>query len=247
MSKYLLYDGTVELLFDEATHSYSVDATRVDGVTGVLSVISKPALIYWAVGECLKHVEANLPLGIALDEITKSNLLKEARYAHKRTSDQAAEIGSFVHQWAEDWIAGRNPEMPVNPKIKSSVTQFIKWTSNNDIKFIHSEKLVYSKKHKYAGTFDFICEIGGKRYIGDFKSSSAIYEEYWLQVAAYQQAYLEEFPEEKIDGAIIVRLGKDNTLEVVISFNYDSNVEGFNHALGLYRSVRGLKNEKKST
>lgn len=238
-----LYNDTVALEFDEKTHIYSLDGKRIDGVTSALSIIAKPALVYWAVGEAVKVLERSIKPGVSYDEIQLKNLLGNAKGSHRRVSDEAATMGSMIHQWIEDYISGKNPPMPVNNKIKSSVEQFLKWVGEYQVKFLKSENLVYSKVGNYAGTFDFIAEIGGKKYIGDFKSSSGIWDEYWLQVAAYQQAYLEEFPTETIDGAMIVRLGKNNQLEVKTSEDYTKNVIAFNHALELYRRMMEFKQD----
>jgi len=42
---YPLYDGRVNLTFDEEKHLYSIDGRPVPGVTSVIQTIAKPALI----------------------------------------------------------------------------------------------------------------------------------------------------------------------------------------------------------
>lgn len=243
--KYILYNGEVNLDFNENTHIYSISGKAISGVTGVLGIIAKPGLLYWAVGEAIAYLQRNILPGCSLDEIQLNGFFSDAKIAHRRTSEDAALMGTLAHQWAEDWIAGRDPLMPVNRQVRSSVEQFLKWVERDQVEFLHSEKLVYSKKRNYAGTFDFICKIDGKTYIGDLKTSSAVYDEYFLQVAAYQQAYLEEFPKDQIDGAIIVRIGKKDDLQVKFSDEYGKNVAAFNAAIILHRRMQELKNESK--
>ena len=64
-----------------------------------------------------------------------------------------------------------------------------------------------------------------------------------MQVAAYQQAYQEEFPTSIIDGGVIVRIGKDATLEVKEFNDYEKNIQAFNGAIELYKRLQELKDE----
>lgn len=64
--------------------------------------------------------------------------------------------------------------------------------------------------HGFAGTVDRVAEIEGKKYIIDIKTSNALYDSYWLQLAAYRKLYNED-----VDGVAILwlnaktRTGKD--------------------------------------
>lgn len=241
---YKLYNDTVTLEFDEAKHIYTIDDKKVDGVTSALNIIAKPQLLYWAVDLAVKHIQRNLLPGKPYDEIQLDRLLKEARWAHKRTSGEAQDMGKMVHKFCEEWIAGKNPKLPYNAEVKNSCQQFLKWVDENEIEFLESERVVYSKSLNYAGTADFICKIDGMTLLGDFKSSKAIYDEYFFQTASYTQAYLEEFPKKKIDGNIIIRLGKDGVLEGKKNFEYEKNVGAFNAALTLSRRINELKDKE---
>lgn len=239
-----LYNNTVDLHFDDIKHIYTIDNQKVDGVTSILGVIGKPQLLYWAVDMGIKYLEANFKPGRAYDEIEIARLLKSARWAHKTTSGEAADMGKMVHTFCEKWIAGEEPTLPYNPKVKAACEQFLKWVTENKIEFLESERVTYSKEFNYAGTCDFICKMDGMILLGDFKSSKAIYDEYFFQTAAYQQAYLEEFPDKKIEGNIIIRLGKDATFEAKKNFEYDKNVATFNAAAVLYRRLADLKDKE---
>ena len=69
-----------------------------------------------------------------------------------------------------------------------------------------------------AGTTDLVLEIKGKKYIGDVKTSSAIYPEHFYQMAGYR-AMLEEMGETGFDGSVVIRIGKDG------KFNEDKDVK----------------------
>jgi hypothetical protein len=215
----------VGFYFDEGSHTYYLDGKPLTGVTTVLQCIAKPALIQWAANMCADYIKENYS-GELTDE-----LLKEARTAHRKKKEDAGQKGTDVHSLVENWIkTGVSPEEP-----NKQFQNFVNWAQENKVKFLTSEQRVYSKKHWYAGTLDFICEIDGKKYIGDLKTSSGIYgREYFFQCAGYRQA-LEEMGETDFHGSIIVRCGKKGDFETKESFDYETDRDGFNAALRLYR------------
>jgi hypothetical protein len=238
-----LYNGEVELTFNEEKHLYVTGGYQVDGVTSVLQIINKPALMYWAVNMALEHIGSNLKPGQALDEVQLKKLLADAKIAHRAKSTDAADIGTMIHEWIEKWITGKKPETPINVQMKQATDSFLKWVDDNNVKFVDSERMVYSKKWGYAGTLDFTATIGKEFVIGDIKTSTGIWDEYWLQVAAYEQAFREEFADKDVARAVIVRVGKDASLEIKDSVDYKKNVMAFNAALVLHRRIREMKDE----
>lgn len=256
-NKYHLYNNTVELDFDDVKHSYSINGEKIIGTTSVLNVLNKPAIVPWAVKITVAHFESCLRPGVSYDEIQIKNMLEDAKMAHKRRSSNAMDVGTAVHDWIKNHIAGNKPPMPVNQLMQNAIGAFLKWEKDHKVKFLESERLLYSKKHNYAGTLDFIAQVDGKIKIGDFKTSTGIYDEYWFQVAAYLQAYLEEFPSQEVVGGIIVRIGKDGALEIGERKDKDGkilengdyiadvkkNAAVFNAALTIYRRQNELKAE----
>lgn len=242
---YKLYNNTIELDFNEEKHLYTVNDKKVDGTTGVLGVINKPALIGWAVNMAVAYFQKIIKAGISYDEIQLKAMSDGMKSCHRIKRDEAGDIGKLVHNWIEDYIKGNKPKMLVNEKAKKCIEKFLEWEKKSKIEFIHSEKIVYSKKYKYAGTLDFIGKKGGKIVLGDFKTSSGIWNEMWFQTSGYQQAYLEEFPKEKISHQIIVRLGKDGSFEVKESKpeDYEGNRDAFLAALILHRRLNYLKDK----
>ena len=246
---YKMYGGTVDLEFIESKHLYKVGGLKVDGVTSVLQVLNKPALMYWAVNQTIGYLEANLKAGTVLDEVQIKGLLSEAKVAHRKKKDAAADFGTMAHKWIEDYINGLKPATFTNAILKNSIDKFLKWEGDNKVIFHEVERMIYSKKLNYAGKFDFLCEIDGKLWIGDIKTSTGIWDEYLFQTAAYQQAYTEETGA-KVAGSLIVRIGKDGD-EVEIKKSTDAQVtpywinrNAFNHCLKLYRTLEILKKFK---
>jgi hypothetical protein len=105
--KYRLYNGKVELEFDEKKHKYSVDGVQVPSVTTILSVLNKPALMYWSVNEAVGYLKNNWKPGREYDELEIADILEDARKQHTRTKERAATKGSLVHEWIHQYIKWR--------------------------------------------------------------------------------------------------------------------------------------------
>ena len=246
LDAYKLYNGTVELLFDPVKHVYTVDGRTVVGATGVTGIIAKPALMYWAVNMAIGYLEGALKAGQVYDEIAIKRMLETAKSAHRIKKEEAGDIGTLVHEAIEEYIKTGNVREVVHAQAKVAFDNFMKWVKDEKVKFTDSERKVYSKKKDYAGTMDFTCTIGKKFYVGDTKTASGIYDEFFFQTSGYQQAYTEE-TKKKVDGQVIVRVGKDGSFEVAKRTNkdYKKNVVAFNGALDLYKRVQELKDLSK--
>lgn len=230
------YNGTIELNFDEARHRYEANGKSVRGVTSILDVLNKPALLNWGVNKAVDHIHNAFVTNGSID----LDVLDAARYAHTKMAKGAADTGSIVHKAIEKWIkGGQLTEVFEVDDAELAYRSFLKWEADNKVKIESAEEMVYSKEHNYAGTYDFICTIDGKRYMGDIKTSNGIYPSYWMQVAAYQQALQEEDPKQKFDGLIIVRCSKDGKLDVQFNTNYEANRDAFNHCVALDKHLNG--------
>ena len=249
MTKFKLYNGEIELCFDSDTHTYTVGEDIIYGVTSIVGVLNKPALMYWAVNKAVEYMDNNLKVGVVVDEINKVNLLKEAKSAHRIHKETAGNIGTLTHDWLESYIkAGINklprPELPVNKELRTGVETVLEWVKKFKVKFISSERKVYSKKHKYAGTLDAEATINGQLAVIDFKTSSGIYPEYFLQTSAYVKA-LEEETGNKYKYTVIVKIPK-NGGEFMYSKNekIDLYFKSFLGCLENYKRIRWEKTMK---
>jgi hypothetical protein len=241
---YPLYSGTVTLEFDPAKHIYTAicEGKRVQayGVTSCLGIINKPALLYWAVNKAIESLEKNWDINKDYDEVEKNNLLEEAKKAHRQFSKDAADIGTMFHSWAEDYINTKlegkeTPDMPKNKQLKSAVDSFLKWESENKVEWIEAEKKLYSIKYGFAGTCDGLAKVNGVLSAIDFKTSSGIYDEYFLQASAYAKAIEEEYGD-SIKQVWIIRVSKTGgEFEAQKTENIDEHFKGFLGAYSLYK------------
>ena len=273
MEEYSLYDGEVLLRFDPAKHLYTVkdgdeDWKRVYGTTSVLQVINKPAIVYWAVGKAITHIEEEWKPGVEYDEIQIQEALKDAKSAHRKFLSKAADTGTFVHKWIEDWIEATQtgkkvPALPVNKKIKESIEQFLAWVKDNKVEFVLNEQIVYNREYNVAGKLDNTLIIDGEierlnldgsremvtvkgHYLGDIKTSSGIYPEQGFQLSSYVEARTQEYPKEEYLGRIIVRIGKDGKFEpVLLGSSQEDDLSAFYGAHALFMRFEKEKDLKK--
>lgn len=203
-----LYNGEIKIEFKENCHGYWLlgdKKIRLCGVTTYIGVKDKSAaLIPWAVGETVNYIRDHL------DDLQKdpNELLKLAKAEAERQKQEAADLGTQIHKWCEEYIRGNNPEMPEDDKVLTGVNSFLEWMSQNKAKFLETEKVVYSKKYGYVGTLDIVAEIDGKLYLIDIKTGNGLYSEVKMQTAAYLMAEIEETGRE-FAGRWALRISKE--------------------------------------
>lgn len=208
----------VDLVVEGKSHLYDVTAENVSArypsVTGFLSVINKPALVPWAKKEALSSVESALLKRLDGKEIAKiilnkpwiETIIKDAKKRPDQIKDQAADLGTQAHAFIDLIIHGKEPES-VPEAIEGPVQSFRDWWMKSGIELVMGDTKVASRIYGYGGSLDALGRRNGKLIILDWKTSSGIYNEYALQVAAYGQAFHETFGL-PIEEAIIVRFGK---------------------------------------
>ncbi len=243
--------------FVEDGHSYYLDGKRLTGVTTVLGVIAKPMLIQWAANQAVEHIEKNLKYSpdhnTYLDCLY--NVLQEAKVAHRKKKEEAGAKGTDVHAIIEG-IIKHSLELTNGAIYPSEITKeilnnpqvghFVDWAKLNKVRFLASEKKVFSRELFLGGTIDFICEIDGEVWIGDIKTSSGIYPEHFFQTAGYQRlmedmAKTDGGQQFDIKGHLILNCRKDGSFDEKRSISNEDNLLAFMSALNLYRIQEKLK------
>ena len=208
-----LYGGKVVVEFKEKGHKYTVYVngvpTKPPSVTNITGIVDKSGPIGgWAVNTtldvCKRWVVANESYPqIELDRIWA--MAKKAIYVKKQ---EAATIGTNAHTWLAEFFSGKNPPLPsLDADYRPSIDAALKWIDQHRVEFWSNERPIYSLKHKFSGRMDGIAFVDDRNTIVDFKTGNGIYEEAWLQTAAYNSAWEEETGE-KIEQRLVIRLGK---------------------------------------
>ena len=250
------HDGdTVEMLFDSKLHSYKVGDEIIPSATKVLDIISKPALVPWALKVGANWLEKNF----FFDEDSSSKktkvyksrmaldpLIKGMKSAYRSKSQDALNIGNITHEWVEGAInwkleGGDIPQMPKQEEAVNSIGAFKDWVSQNVVEWKSSEEKLFHRKYRYAGTVDARAIINGEYCVIDWKTSKAVYPEYHLQVAAYAKA-VEDIHGIPVDATYILRCDKaTGRFEAVRSTAIEENFQAFLAALTLHRRMKELR------
>lgn len=113
-----------------------------------------------------------------VDELEEVTLLTAA----ERALNDAADAGSWLHSYLEEYLNGGFPEDPVREDHYQMVEAFHKWESEHDIEVLSTERTVYGDR--YAGTADAFLKIDGVTTLVDWKTSRKVQHAHIAQIAA---------------------------------------------------------------
>lgn len=182
-----------------STHTVYKNAAgkRLPGVTTVLGILNKPALLKWAwqLGQS----------GIDLEAARQS----------------AADIGTIAHALCEAHLRGMKldtanlvPEML--SKAETGFLRFLEFWDKEGLTVVALERPMVSERMQVGGTLDILARRSdGRLVLVDIKTSKAIYDEMLVQTATYA-AIWEELENEVVDEVMIVRIGKEDAEDLEV-------------------------------
>jgi hypothetical protein len=198
-------------------------------------------------------------------------LLQEAKSAHREHFEDAGDVGNMAHAWIEESIKyaikhndgiveKMHPSAPEDERAVNCGLAAFKWMQEHNVRWLHTERKIYSRKWKYAGTMDGLAVVDScdnpacchkffldQLSVIDWKSSNHLRIEYLYQTAAYQHAEQEEFGKE-IAARWILRLGKeDGEFEAWYEVDFEKDFETFLACLNLYRLNREVDKRMRDT
>lgn len=220
-----LYKWAITLDFYPDSHQYRINGDRIPSVTGICGIVDKSnQLIMWAVKLYKEYLLQH--------ETITTSIVEEWSKRRREVSKEATDIGTIVHDYCEWFACGVDMPMPDIPQALNGIQWFLSRYREHNIKFLHTERLIYSKKHNYCGKFDALIERDGKKCLVDFKTSKGFYPlEMGMQLAAYRAAYEEEMGE-AIDAQYILRFDKETgNFEIHACPDHDKDFEAFLAAL----------------
>lgn len=146
---------------------------KVPGVTTVIGVMDKPALVGWA-------------NRLGLDGIDSS-----------KYRDESASIGTLAHYLIVCELASQDPDLdnftPAQiERAQWSLNSFHNWRKRHTLEPTLVETPLVSDEWRFGGTIDFYGIVDDKPTLLDFKTSKSIYAEHRIQVAAYTKLLIEK-------------------------------------------------------
>lgn len=128
--------------------------------------------------------------------------------------DEAGRRGSVVHSLTERYDAGeeitlltQSGEIGYKLNEWAMFERYVDFRNCHQFEIIHNEFNIINQGLGYAGTIDRVITLNGKNYLIDIKTSNAVHEFYWLQLAAYYKllsAYYQSY--NCVDGVAILWL-----------------------------------------
>ena len=202
----------------------ATDGTRVPGVTTILGILNKPALIKWANNLGLQGIDST------------------------KYRDEMADIGTLAHKMIVDYFNKAKTDTTDYSKnqielAENCLLSFWEWEREHKIKVIMAEKTLVSEEFGFGGTIDCYCLLDDKPTLLDFKTGKAIYPEMFYQLAAYSQLLSEA--RHPIAVARILRIGRDNDegFEERLVADTTKHLELFKHCLAIYNLQKEIKKE----
>lgn len=153
---------------------------------------------------------------------------------------ESAKRGTYFHKLSEQMLKGNDVDID-NYDIKDLLGLFKKTVNEYNIKAEETEQVLVDEELKIGGKTDFIGffnsdKLGKNAHvIIDWKTSAGIYEDYWIQIAAYVFTF-EKLTKIKLDGAAIFQF-KDGKVNIE-ERTRDELKEYYNmfiHCLELYK------------
>jgi len=202
------------------------DGTRVPGVTTILGVLAKPALIPWAnkMGlqgiDTTKYVDEKAAIGTLAHEMIMSHLVRGA-------------VSVDLSDYTPNQI-----ELAENSMIK-----YLDWEKEHTIEPLLVEAPLVSEIYRYGGQVDLLCELDDVVTLVDFKTGGGIYKEAGYQVSAYAAMIVECHPEFKLGSTRILRIGRDESEGFDDHIYPDLSVyfSVFTHCLAIYELQKKVK------
>jgi len=202
------------------------DGTKIPGVTTVLGILNKPALVIWANRLGLQGIDSS------------------------KYRDEMADIGTLAHQMIVDYFNETKTDTSDYSSnqidlAENCLLSFWEWEKGHKIKVIMAEKQLVSTEYSFGGTIDCYCVLDDQPTLLDFKTGKAIYPEMMYQLAAYKQLLTED--RHSVEGVRILRIGRDadEGFEERLIGDTTKHFELFKHCLAIYDLQKDIRKDGK--
>jgi hypothetical protein len=170
----------------------------------VLKGEAKPALQQWVSDQTAAYAVANLD---KLERMSEDAGFKFLRWYYKREPkliaatdihnyhegvlNDAAELGTAIHEWVQAEVTGTTPYPDVDNQPAAFWEMVAAWDAfakGKEIVPHFTETTVWNEEKGYAGTADGMWIIDGRYTLLDLKTSRGLYTSTWMQLAALWNA-----------------------------------------------------------
>ncbi len=241
------FAGTLPVIQRTQDHRYGYNGQWYPGVTDILKVIDKSgALMTWAARQT---AEAALTLDLPALRLSVGDLGAVAAMTARAnwTRDEAASLGSAVHNLADELVSGR-PLSVETPLAHEYAKQYADWWQASGWRLRLSEAVVVHPDVGYGGTFDLLAyDRDGRTVLADIKTGKAVYKEAILQLTAYGMAPLvspmgsdKVYPLPIPDRYAVIHVTKDGVREVCIDVGQAERM-AFLDCVDLHRWLASVK------
>lgn len=199
------------------------DGKIVPGVTTIIGVLNKPALVRWANQLGLQGIDST------------------------KFVDEKASIGTLAHEMVMQHFAGTLDDMDFSDYTQNqidlaenSLISFFEWESKHTVEPILVEHDMVSESMLYGGCCDLYCRLDGEPVLVDIKTGKAIYKEMGIQLAAYKN--LLEEAGYKVSSSYILRIGRDEDegFDFKQFKNLNEHFEIFRNCLSIYGLMKRI-------
>jgi hypothetical protein len=211
-----------------ADHRYTYEGETYPGVTGILDVLDKPALVGWAANQTADAAIASIAMLPSMLETAGEKGVRSFLTSRKNwTNDGAKDLGTKVHEMAELVVTGQ-PTPPMIETVRERVLHYAAWWKASGWTLRLAEAMVVFPTHRYGGTFDLLCyDQDGKTVLADIKTGGKVgrklYETEVLQLAAYGLAPIvapmgskKAYPMPKIDRYAVLHVTTEGVKELEV-------------------------------
>ena len=205
----------------------TADNTIVPGVTTVLGLLNKPALVPWANKLGLQGIDVG-------------------KYV-----DDKASIGTLGHAIVTDKLMGLETDTGDYSKNQIDLAEncalsFWEWEKENHIEDVYfCERSLVSEAHCFGGTLDIYAKVNGRKEIIDLKTGNNLYPEHGYQLAALRK--LLEENGYHVDATRIINIPRSESesflQKVMTTHENDTGWEIFKHLLAIYQLKKDGTNQ----
>ena len=195
---------------------------RFPGVTTIVGILAKPALIPWANRLGLEGIE----VGKYVDDKADIGTL-----AHAMITDRLQDKETDTSDYSANQIS----------QAENAVLSYFAWEKEREIEPVLIESPLVSEELEFGGTADIYAIVDNLYELIDLKTGNGIWPEHFIQTAAY--AHLLEENGHPVDRIRILNIPRAETerFQECIVPAVDKQFEVFKHCLAIYKLRKELK------